>query len=293
VDALEGKVAVVTGAASGIGQGLAAAWAAEGMRVVMADVEGPALAEAASALRATGAEVLEAVTDVRDPAQVEALAERAVAAYGGVHVACNNAGVARAGLAMWDAPLAVWEWTLGVNLWGVIHGVRAFVPRMIAQGQGHIVNTASLAGLNASGVLGPYTVSKYAVVGLSEELHLNLQMIGAPVGVSVLCPGPVNTAIATCERNGPPELRATPLDPGSAKVHDVLAQVLLQGLQPRQVADAVVAAVKAGRFYVVADRGEEWKEAVRGRADDIVALRNPARPAPADAGALSDAVPGD
>jgi NAD(P)-dependent dehydrogenase (short-subunit alcohol dehydrogenase family) len=291
VDRLEGKVAVVTGAASGIGRALAAAWAAEGMRVVMADVEAPALTDAASALRATGAEVLEVVTDVRDAAQVEALAERAVAAYGGVHVACNNAGVARSGLAMWDGPLAAWEWTLGVNLWGVIHGMRAFVPRMIAQGEGHVVNTASLAGLTASGILGPYAVSKYAVVGLSEELYLNLQMLGAPVGVSVLCPGPVSTGIVTAERNGPAELRATTLDPGAAMIHDALAQMIRQGLEPREVAAAVVAAVKAGRFYVVADRGEEWKEAVRGRADDIVALHNPRRPAAA--AALDTAAPTD
>jgi len=281
VDALEGKVAVVTGAASGIGRALASAWAAEGMRVVMADVEGPALDDAASALRKTGAEVLEVVTDVRDPAQVEALAARAVAAYGGVHIACNNAGVARSELAMWDEPLAAWEWTLGVNLWGVIHGIRTFVPRMIAQGEGHIVNTASLAGLSASGILGPYVVSKYAVVGLSEELHLNLQLLGAPVGVSVLCPGPVNTAIATAERNGPAELKGIPLDPGATMIHDTLAQLISHGLEPRDVADAVVAAVKANRFYVVADRGDDWKEAVRGRADDIVALRNPSLPSAA------------
>ena len=281
MDQLNGKVAVVTGAASGIGYALSAAWAVEGMRVVMADVEAPALAEAASALRATGAEVLDVVTDVRDAAQVEGLAERAVSTYGGLHVGCNNAGVARSGLAMWNEPLATWEWTLGVNLWGVIHGVRAFVPRMIAQGEGHIVNTASLAGLTASGILGPYAVSKYAVVGLSEELHLNLQLLGAPVGVSVLCPGPVNTAIPTAARNGPAELRDTPLDPGAAMVHDTLAQLLRQGLEPREVADAVVAAVRADRFYVVADRGEEWKNAVRVRADDIVALRNPAPPASA------------
>lgn len=278
MDQLDGKVAVVTGAASGIGRALATAWAAEGMRVVMADVEAVALTEAASALRATGAEVLDVVTDVRDAAQVEAMAEQAVAAYGGVHVACNNAGVARSSLAMWDEPLAAWEWTLGVNLWGVIHGVRAFVPRMIAQGEGHIVNTASLAGMSASGILGPYTVSKYAVVGLSEELHLNMQMLGAPVGVSVLCPGPVNTRITTAERNGPAELRDAQLAPGAEMVHDAMSQLLRQGLEPDEVADAVVAAVREGRFYVVADRGEEWKEAVRQRAADITALRNPQPP---------------
>jgi NAD(P)-dependent dehydrogenase (short-subunit alcohol dehydrogenase family) len=289
VDVLEGKVAVVTGAASGIGCALSAAWAAEGMRVVMADIEAPALAEAAAALRATGAEVLEVVTDVRDPAQVEALAERAVATYGGVHVACNNAGVGRSGLAMWDEPLAAWEWTLGVNLWGVINGVRAFVPRMIAQGEGHIVNTASLAGLSASGILGPYTVSKYAVVGLSEELFLNLHLLGAPVGVSVLCPGPVNTRIVTAERNGPAELRDTPLVPGAAMIHDALVQMLRQGLEPGEVAATVVAAVKAGRFYVVADANEDWRQAVRGRADNIEALRNPTASARTDAAALLDA----
>ena len=277
MEELAGKVAVVTGAASGIGRGLVDALAAEGMKIVMADVEAGALARAASEVRSTGADVLDVITDVRDMAQVEALADRAVATFGAVHVACNNAGVARNRMAMWDAPLSEWEWTLGVNLWGVIHGVRAFVPRMIAQGEGHIVNTGSLAGLTATGLLGPYAVSKFGVVGLSEELLLNLQVLGAPVGVSVLCPGPVNTSIATAERNAPQEVRDAPLDPGAAMLHDALAALLLQGLAPRAVGDAVVAAVKANRFYVVTDVGDDWKDAVRGRADDIIAGRAPHR----------------
>ena len=175
---LRGKVAVVTGAASGIGRALAGRFAAEGMKVVLADVEGPALAKAESELRAGGATVLAVAADVARAEAVDALAARTLEAFGGVHVLCNNAGVYASGLS-WERPLADWEWVLGVNLWGVIHGVRAFVPIMLRQGsEAHIVNTASVAGLISGPFSAPYNVSKYGVVALSESLHYELALAG-------------------------------------------------------------------------------------------------------------------
>src|SRR5690242_3542400 len=159
---LAGKVAVVTGAASGIGLGLATRFVAEGAKVVLADVEKPALDDAVSKLEADGGEVAGVVTDVTVPAQVDALADAAFARFGEVHMLCNNAGVGGGGLS-WEAPLSTWEWVLGVNMWGVIHGLRAFVPRMLGQPEGHVVNTASVAGLVAAPFMGPYNASKHAV----------------------------------------------------------------------------------------------------------------------------------
>ena len=278
MDTFEGKVAVVTGAASGIGFALSGAFAAEGMKVVMADVEVSALEEAAARLRGEGAEVLDVATDVRDPEQVEALARRAVDAFGGIHVACNNAGVAGGGLRLWELPPAVWEWTLGVNLFGVVNGVRAFVPRMIAQGEGHIVNTASIAGLLAGGTTGPYTVSKFGVVALSEALFFELQLAGAPVGVSVLCPGWVNTRIGESQRNAPPELQVeedTDEDPIRVKLRKGLNDVLAGGKPPSEVAAKVVAAVRERRFYIFPHDTDDWLAPVRRRTDHILAGRPP------------------
>jgi len=277
MDTLEGKVAVVTGAASGIGFALSGAWAAQGMKVVMADIEASALAEAAGNLRGGGAEVLDVVTDVRDGAQVEALAQQAVARFGGVHIACNNAGVAGGGLSLWETPLAAWEWTLGVNLFGVLHGVRAFVPRMIAQGEGHIVNTASIAGMLAGGTTGPYTVSKFGVVALSEALLFELQLAGAPVGVSVLCPGWVNTRIGESSRNAPPELREEEDDPDPIrlKLRKGLADVFAGGMAPTEVAAKVVAAVRDRRFYIFPHDTHDWLEPIRRRTDNMLAGRPP------------------
>jgi NAD(P)-dependent dehydrogenase (short-subunit alcohol dehydrogenase family) len=276
VEKLEGKVAVVTGGASGIGFAMAEKFAAEGMRVVIADVEATALSDAAAKLRTTGAEVLDVVTDVRDGDQVEALAGQAIDAFGGVHIACNNAGVAAGGPNLWETPVAAWEWTLGVNLWGAIHGMRSFVPRMIAQGEGHIVNTASIAGLLAGGTTGPYTVSKFGVVALSESLYFNLQMTGAPVRVSVLCPGWVNTRIGEAERNAPAELRSTgPVDPLAARVRKGLAQVLAEGMPPAEVAAKVVAAIRADRFWILPHDSPEWIDPIRRRMENIVNQRNP------------------
>src|ERR1700733_181530 len=198
-----GRVAVVTGAASGIGRGLSERFAAEGMHVVMADVEEPALAKAAAELAGAGASVLPAVTDVSDRAAVDALRDVALSAFGAVHVVCNNAGVGGPHGPLWECPPGEWDWVLGVNLEGVMNGVRAFMPVLLEQDAGHLVNTSSIFGVFA-GILGPYGVSKHAVAALSETLHFNLKSIGVThVGVSVLCPGAVRTNFGTSARNRP------------------------------------------------------------------------------------------
>jgi NAD(P)-dependent dehydrogenase (short-subunit alcohol dehydrogenase family) len=203
-----GKVAVVTGAASGIGLALSERFARDGLHVVLAGVNESTLESAADKIGALGVETLVVPTDVSDPAAVEALAGAALERFGAVHVVCNNAGVASYA-DPWFGQLSSWEWVLGVNLWGVIYGIRAFLPILINQGEGHIVNTASSAGLIPGS--GPsYAASKHAVVALSEELFKTTKWVGLPVGVSVLCPGWVRTAVNDAERNWPERLGDRP-----------------------------------------------------------------------------------
>src|SRR6478752_489117 len=197
-----GRVAVVTGGASGSGFGLASAFAAQGMKIAIGDIEESALDEAVEKLRAGGAEAIGVRTDVTDGEQVQALADATVGRFGAIHIACNNAGVGAGGLS-WEAPLDTWEWVFGANLWGVIHGVRSFVPVMMKQPEAHVVNTASIAGLVAGPFMGPYNASKHAVVALSETLHHELALMAPHVKVSVLCPGWVQTRIGDSERNRP------------------------------------------------------------------------------------------
>jgi NAD(P)-dependent dehydrogenase (short-subunit alcohol dehydrogenase family) len=263
-----GRVAVVTGAASGIGLALSERFAAEGMRVVMADVEAPALAAAADRLADRGAEVLPVATDVSKAEQVDALRDRTLDAFGAVHVVCNNAGVSGLGRPLWEMSRADWEWVLGVNLWGVIHGIRAFVPALLEQGAGHVVNTGSLAGLTA-GTLGAYSVGKHAVVALSEGLHFQLVQRGVPVGVSVLCPGWVRTRLMD-DRNRPAELGAAP-EPGPDQeaARALVRQLIETGMDPAHVAGHVVDAIRGGRFYVLTH--PEMNEAIRRRAEDVLA----------------------
>jgi NAD(P)-dependent dehydrogenase (short-subunit alcohol dehydrogenase family) len=272
VQDFQGKVAVVTGAASGIGRALAERCAREGMRTVLADVEQEPLAQAAARLKAAGATVLAVRTDVSRAPEVEVLARTTLEAFGAVHLLCNNAGVA-ADAAVWETSLTEWEWVLGVNLWGVIHGVRAFVPHMLAQDTPcHVVNTASMAGLIAGPGIGAYKVAKHGVVALSETLYHDLAERGAQVGVSVLCPGIVNTRILESARNRPAEVGAPPAGPR----WDALRQLVPAGMPPAQVADAVFAAVREGRFYVLTH--PEGKEAVRARLEDVLQDRNPTLP---------------
>ena len=276
MDDLRGRVAVVTGAASGIGRATAEALAVEGMKVVLADIEEKALDAAVRELEDAGHDVAGIVTDVSDGASMEALARRTVEHFGGVHVVHLNAGVAAGGPA-WTLSEKDWAWVLGVNLWGVIHGVRAFVPRMIEQGEpAHVVATASMAGLLSSAFMAAYNVSKHGVVTLAETLKRDLSMSGAPVGVSVLCPGWVNTGIGESGRNRPDELR----DEAGANVLEgggdasPLKAVLEAGLAPATVAGMVVDAIKADRFYILTH--DDWRPGVEARLHDILEGRNPA-----------------
>ncbi|MFA9564401.1 MAG: SDR family NAD(P)-dependent oxidoreductase [Acidimicrobiales bacterium] len=253
---LAGKVAVVTGAASGIGLGMARRLAAADMKLVLADIEVESLHAAAADLEATGATVLTQVCDVSDGDQVDALAEAAVDEFGAIHVACNNAGVGSGG-PMWELTTHDWEWVLGVNLWGVIHGVRAFVPRMIEAGEGHVVNTASIAGLTSAPFLGPYNVSKHGVVTLSETLARELAVTEQNIGVSVLCPAWVRTQIHQSSRNRPqdlipPDLEAEETAEGpAAGMAAMMESVIAAGMDPADVADRVHDAIVGNEFYIL------------------------------------------
>ncbi len=270
------KVAVVTGAASGIGHALAEKSAQEGMKVVLADVEERALKQAEEELKASSAEVLAVRTDVSQARDVERLAQQAFATYGAVHLLFNNAGVA-AGTTVWESSLADWQWVLGVNLWGVIYGTRSFVPRMLEQDtEGHIVNTASIAGL-ASGPGGIYAVTKHGVVALSETLYHELALRGAKIKVSVLCPGFVNTRIMDAARNRPAELQNDPAEgkvsPQEETMLQFMRQAIQAGMPPHQVADIVFKAIRDETFYILPH--PEWKEAIRARMEAILQERNP------------------
>ncbi len=246
---LRERVAVVTGGASGIGRALARRFVAEGMRVVLADVETVPLAAAVAELEAGGARVLGVAADVAVAADVEAVRDQALAAFGAVHVVCNNAGVGGGGIV--DAPLAVWEWTIGVNLMGVVHGVHAFLPLLLEQNEGHIVNTASLAGLGGVAGLGIYCTTKFAVVGLSESLHHDLVARGSAVGVSVLCPGFVQTRIGESNRNAPASVVEWTERPDSRATADLAKALTDAGIAPEVVADAVRDAIVDDTFFIV------------------------------------------
>lgn len=274
---LKGKVAVVTGGASGIGRAMAERFAAEGMKVVLADIEEGALTRAESEMRATGTTVASKRTDVSRGEDVEALAGFAIDTFGAVHVVCNNAGVGVGGVT-WQQTVKDWEWVLGVNLWGVIHGIRAFVPIMLQQGdECHVVNTASGAGLHTRPWLAMYCASKHAVVALSESLYHELSLTGSKIKVSVLCPAVVNTRIGESERNRPDALRDAggPGAPGQQMqaMEQAFRALLATGLPPEQVADAVVGAIRDERFYIITH--EETEGRVSARLNDIIAGRNP------------------
>jgi len=259
VDTLRDRVAVITGGASGIGRALCLALAREGARVVVADVDEPGMAETAALVEVAGARAVTVRTDVSRLPDVQALADRTWRDLGAVHVLCNNAGVAVSG-GLESAPHSDWEWLVGVNLWGVIHGIEAFVPRMIAQRQGgHIVNTASMAGLIASQGLGVYNTTKYAVVGLSETLQKDLRPHG--IGVSVLCPMGVATNIRQSARNRPAHLQSPQSPPGSA------VELIGRFLSPEHVAERVLRAIRANHLYVITH--EEGLEPLRRRFERL------------------------
>ena len=272
-----GRVAVVTGAASGIGLGLAERFAAEGLHVVMADVEEPELAKAAAGLAESGASVLPVPTDVADLTAVEALRDAALSRFGAVHVVCNNAGVGGSHGPLWECPPGEWDWVLGVNLNGVMNGVRAFMPVLLSQDAGYLVNTSSIFGVFA-GTLGPYGVSKHAVTALTETLYFTLKSQGADhVGVSVLCPGAVRTNFGASSRNRP--AWAGPAAPGdeaeraSAERFDALAA---HGATPRQVAGMVLDGIRSRRFYILTS--DNRNQAVLRRGEEVVAGGPPSAP---------------
>jgi NAD(P)-dependent dehydrogenase (short-subunit alcohol dehydrogenase family) len=269
-----GKTCVVTGGASGIGLGLARRAAAEGMNVVIGDVEKVALDAALDELRTAGATVEGIVTDVTDPDAMQALADGAAERFGGVALFCNNAGVGGGGLS-WELPLKTWEWIVGVDLWGVVHGVRSFVPLLMQQPEAHIVNTASLAGLVAAPFMGPYNVAKHGVVALSETLHHELAMAAPHVKVSVLCPGWVKTNIADSVRNRPDHLQEAEGELGAQS--DSLRGFLESGMSPDVVASKVFDAVRAEQFWVLThdDEADFWVDAVNRRLRSIEQRSNP------------------
>ena len=267
MDEMQGRVAVVTGGASGIGLALGRRLAAAGMSIVIADIEQGALDTAAAELGAAGAAVLAVRTDVSDPTAVEALAVAAYERFGAVHVVVNNAGVVTGGAA-WEQSIEDWNWVLGVDLWGVIYGVRSFVPRMMAGGEpGHIVNTASIAGLLAMPGIAPYDVAKAGVVSLSECLHYDLEAVGAPIGVSVLCPGRVRSRIGQSDRNRPGGPASTQYRPGTLVPDTVLSA--------EDTADLVFDAIRNDRFWILTHGGyDEW---ITRRAAGMLAGTAPER----------------
>lgn len=252
MDDLRGKVAVITGGASGIGRALAERFAAEGMKLVLADIDEVTLRSTEVQLAEGGAEVHTVLCDTSLEAEVQALADAAMTRFGGAHVLCNNAGVIGKGDA-WRSPMSVWDWVVGINLYGVIHGIRAFLPIMEDQGEGHIVNTASMAGLVAVPGAAPYNVTKTGVVALSEGLYLELKATGSPVRVSALCPGFVRTNLA----RGQKWQERLGSDPGAAQtpmaqlMDAALAQGVDEGIDSTVVADAVVEAIRAEQFWIL------------------------------------------
>jgi NAD(P)-dependent dehydrogenase (short-subunit alcohol dehydrogenase family) len=280
VQSLAGKVAVVTGAASGIGLALARRFGQDGMRVVMADIEQSALDREAEVLAGEGIDVFARVTDTSLESDVDALAEATLDHFGGVHVVCNNAGVGSRGLKVADLPRRDFEWVIGVNLWGVINGIRAFLPRLLAQDEGHIVNTGSVSGLYHHPRMGPYNATKAAVVALSETIRYELDDDGSNVGISVLCPSWVRTNISSAVRNLPERLHYE-LTPQQAEEMAEYKSKRRQQLRDeaidaddvaRQVRDAVL----ANRFYVITH--PESVDNMRARFDRIVNGENPIKP---------------
>ena len=274
---LAGKTAFVTGGASGIGLALGRVFAEAGMKVMLADIETGVLAAAVESLRGLGPDVRGIACDVADPLSVERAAEASYAAFGNVHVVCNNAGVAGGG-GIDDIQLANWRWVLDVNLMGVLHGIRTFLPHIRAHGEGgHFVNTASMAGLNSGLGFNAYSASKFAVVNISEGLAKQLAPLG--IGVTVACPGFVRTQISKSGRNRPERYGPAPMvDPASpaGKLAAHLAELAQLGLDPMDVATQVLAAVRANQLYVFTHAGAEWRAELKERFDTILAAMDEA-----------------
>jgi NAD(P)-dependent dehydrogenase (short-subunit alcohol dehydrogenase family) len=272
---LKGKVAVITGGAEGIGKAIAIAAAAEGMKLVLADIDADKLNATVEELAGTGAEVIGLRTDVSQESSMQALADAAFERFGNVHLLVNNAGVALAKSA-WETTQKDWEWVMGVNLYGVTNGLRAFIPRMLEKGEeGHIVNTASIAGLLSEPALAAYNVSKFGVVTLSEGLHHDLTLRKAKINVSVLCPGWVKTRIAEAERHREADQRTdfTKIDKVSVMTGMSIMKAVQNGIEPQQVAGDVINAVKTNKFYILTH--PHTKAGIQIRMEDILQERAP------------------
>ena len=269
---VNGKTAVVTGGASGIGRGIARCLAAAGANLVLADIEQQPLDEVVAELEAAGTAAIGVRTDVSDLAQVQALADAAVDRFGSVEVLCNNAGV---GL---SAPIGAtsiedWRWTLDIDLWGPIHGVHVFLPLMEERGEGHINSTASMAGLYAGASLGAYNVAKHGVVALMASLARDLRLAGSPVHASVLCPGPINTNIVDAQRNRAPESAAEHIETeAGTKFWDLLTRTLADGMDPDDVGPLVLKAITDDEFWVLTH--PEMAEIARKQVERMIADRS-------------------
>jgi NAD(P)-dependent dehydrogenase (short-subunit alcohol dehydrogenase family) len=269
-----GKTAVVTGAGSGIGRALCLRFAAEGMKVAMADMDDQALGAAAATVRAASpsVEVMTGVCDVSEPGAVDGLAEAVFDRWGQVDVLCNNAGVFVGGL-IWDRPAADFEFVFGANLWGILNGIRSFVPRMIAQGtEGHVVNTSSVAGLFGAPFEAPYAISKFAAFAATESLAHDLQSSGSSIKASVLCPGMITTNIVDSDRLRPQRL-VTDLTEDQKFVTDYLAGAVAGGMDPAEVATTVVAAIRAEQFLILTH--DSYATELARRYEALIARRLP------------------
>ncbi len=274
MEQLQGKVAVVTGAASGIGLAMAKAFAAEGMKLVMSDIDEARLETAAGELRSSGTEVLTVRTNVAKAGEVEALANATFDHFGAAHVICNNAGVEVLGQ-VWEHTLDDWRWVMDVNLWGVIYGQHFFLPRMMEQGEGHIVNTASMAGLSTSPFMSVYDVTKFGVMALSEATYKDLHVAGSPIGVTVVCPGLIRTEILHADRNRPDDFAETPQYGEATQAFRKNFRAILEGgYGPEEVARQVLEAVKGGQFYCIPAQEQIFQGALT-RLENIKERRNP------------------
>jgi NAD(P)-dependent dehydrogenase (short-subunit alcohol dehydrogenase family) len=279
----QNKVAVITGGANGFGREFANIGARLGMKLVLADVQQDALDKTGAELEAQGAQVLAMRCDVRKAEQVQALADATMQKFGAVHLVFNNAGVGSGGL-VWENSLADWEWVLGVNLWGVVHGVRTFTPLMLETAkkepgyQGHIVNTASMAGLLNAPNMGIYNVSKHAVVSLSETLYHDLQLINAPIGASVLCPYFVPTGISQSQRNRPDDVKEEGNLTASQRAAQAVSEKAVSSgkVSAAQVAERTFDAIRDGQFYIYSH--PQALGNVQTRMEDIILQRNPTDP---------------
>ena len=274
---LKNKVAVVTGAASGIGSAIAERCAYEGMKVVLAVIDEKAMVSTERVLKSIGADTLSVTCDVSKESDICSLAEKTLESFGEVHLLFNNAGVAT-GTVLWENTAVDWQWALGVNLWGLINSTKIFVPIMLKQNsQCHIINTASIAGMTASPGNGIYSVTKHAIVNFSETLYYELKIANSQIDVSVVCPGFVRTRLMDSERNRPMELRNSPesinYSPQKQMIEQMLRDGVMNGIPPEQVAECVFDAIQQKKFYVFTHK--ESKALIKQRMDDILNENNP------------------